>query len=415
MNKARMTFRFNEESSHKPESAQKKEEKAIPTKSEERVGQDLPRLEHVEASPTSRYETPRKAAANNRDHLTVISGPIDGWSDPFNKEDPWSEMLAGQQPFSEREDSEERYDLDALDHGDGYIDHTDDWRNLADAVYPEIGEGTYRPRKPASPWKIIGTITGAIVTGALFGFVVLSFFKDGSEGSIIPVKPSAQSAAPAQAGGNQTVPVTVQVQSQSYYMLQYGVFSNQERALQAQKELQQFGIAAGQDPDQENRVYAGMSTDRDQAKLLSSQLKSEGIELYVKEISLPAATQMEFAGDAGIVNQYFAVSSELVSKLSQLSASLLAQENPPALDEENQAALTNLHSRWLESIKSLQTGIGNDAEELGTQMEQSMNSAISAITEYDRNRSKGHLWEVQSGMMQYIALQKQLISSLEKA
>nr|WP_280521416.1 SPOR domain-containing protein [Paenibacillus mangrovi] len=197
-------------------------------------------------------------------------------------------------------------------------------------------------------------------------------------------------------------------------MLQYGVFSSKERAELARKELQQYGIAAGQDPDQENRVYAGMSTDLEQAKFLSSQLKAQGLELYVREVMLPAASEMKFGGEAGTINEYFAVSSELVSKLSQLSAELLGQENPAGLSTEDTSAITDLHSRWMEAMKSLQTGLGPSEEEMGTQMEQTMNSAVSAITEYNRNHSKGHLWEVQSSMMQYIKQQKEMISKLEK-
>lgn len=418
MNKARMTFRFNEERSDKLK-ADQDEQKTAPRQAEEKQEMEAQGPGHTDIMDSFRYDYElHEPVKKTRDHLTVISGPMPGWSDPFEKEDPWGEMLAGQQPPLKNEtDSrlEDLYDLDAYGSEIVKDDYAAEGMNLADSVYPEIRDGSYRPRRPASLWKIVGTITGAVVTGALFGFVVLSFFKDGSEGSILPGSPGTESVTQAQTEAAKAAPVTVQVQGQSYYMLQYGVFSSQERAEQAQKELQQLGVAAGRDPDQENRVYAGVSTDRDLAKLLSNQMKGEGLELYVKEIKLPAATEMNFGGEADTVNQYFAVSSELVSKLSQISAELLGQENPPALDADNNAVLTDLHSRWLESIKSLQTGLGQDEEELGARMEQSMNSAVSAITEYNRNHSKGHLWEVQSSMLEYIKGQKALIEKLGKA
>ncbi|GIP30068.1 hypothetical protein J23TS9_51980 [Paenibacillus sp. J23TS9] len=415
LNKARMTFRFNEESSHKLKVVQEERKTAQHTSEEKMSMQDIQGLEHPDSSHALQREHTEEPVQKNRKSLTVIPGPMQGWTDPFHKNDPWSEMLSGEQPYQVEEgfNRNDGYDLDPYDNG--VMDHKDEWGDLADSVYPELGDASYRPRRPASLWKVIGTVTGAIVTGALFGFVVLSFFKDGSEGSIIPVKPSTESVSLAQTETGKAAPVAVKVQGQSYYMLQYGVFSSKERVEQAQKELQQYGIAAGTDSDQENRVYAGMSTDREQAKLLSNQLKAQGLELYVKEITLPAASTMEFSGEADIVNQYFAVSSELVSNLSQLSAALLGQESPAALNAENTAALTDLHSRWMEAMKSLQTGLGTGEEELGKQMEQTMNSAVSAITEYNRNRSKGHLWEVQSSMMQYISEQKELISKLEKA
>ncbi|MWV46729.1 SPOR domain-containing protein [Paenibacillus sp. HJL G12] len=420
VNKARMTFRFNEESSRQLDVAQE-EQKSAPQKPKE-ARQDNPRLGHSEDKHAFWLEhtQEKESVKKNRDHLNVIPGPMQGWSDPFHKDDPWSEMLAGPQPYQEEDDKQYDQQYDQQNDGyeydfdpyDRYVEHTDDLHNLADAVYPELVDATYRPRRPSSPWKIIGTVTGAIVTGALFGFVVLSFFKDGSGASLSPVKTSTENVAKAPAEADKAAPVAVQVQRQSYYMLQYGVFSSGERVLQAQKELQQLGIAAGADPDQENRVYAGMSTDQEQAKLFSNQLKAQGLDLYVREISLPAASEMTFVGGADTVNEYFTVSSELVSKLSQLSAGLLGQENPAALDAENTKVLTDLHSRWLEVIKRLQTGLGPDETVIGTNLEQTMNSAISAITEYNRNRSKGHLWEVQAGMMQYILQQKELISKL---
>lgn len=73
----------------------------------------------------------------------------------------------------------------------------------------------------------------------------------------------------------------------TYYALQYGVFSSPERAEQAKLELTQAGIGAGSDPEDGNRVYAGISADREEAKLLSTRLKSQGVELYVKEIVNP--------------------------------------------------------------------------------------------------------------------------------
>ena len=61
----------------------------------------------------------------------------------------------------------------------------------------------------------------------------------------------------------------------TYYALQYGVFSSAERAEQAKLELSQTGLAASLDPEDGNRVYAGISADREEAKLLSTRLKSQ--------------------------------------------------------------------------------------------------------------------------------------------
>ncbi|MDR0267750.1 SPOR domain-containing protein [Paenibacillus sp.] len=417
MNKARMTFRFNEESSRQHGVVQD-DQKTAPNVSNEIIRQDLPRLEHENSNHGPRNEHIQDVGNKTRDHLHVIPGPMQGWSDPFNKDDPWDEILLGQQSYREDEELQRNGGNDDVRYDGEIGGQEDEWLNFGDRVYPQLGDVTYRPRRPTSLWKIIGTVTGAVVTGALFGFVVLSFFKDGSGASVIPVKQNAESVkgpASGQVEAVKAAPVTVHIKGHSYYMLQYGVFSSKERVMQAQKELQQYGIAAGSDSDLENRVYAGISPDRERAKLLSNQLKARGVDLYVREVTLPAASELKFGGGADTANQYFAVSSELVSKLSQLSAVLLCEETPSALNADQTAEVTDLHSRWMEAMKSFQTGLGAEDEQFGAQLEQTMNSAVSAVTEYNRNVSKGLLWEVQSSMMKYVMHQKELIAKLEKA
>lgn len=411
MNKARMTFRFNQDPPRGLDAGQETTKKA------EQTFKPMPGRE---AAPVQAENgmPPRHEPIEDRPekNLHVVSGQMQGWSDPFHKDEPWDEMISGwpREDAKEEHRREKTDDVELYDSGSSG-DLSGEWRNLADEVYPELGNVSYRPRHPASPWKVIGTITGAVVTGALFGFVILSFFKDGSGGSNVPAKPGTENVAESSGEPVKAAPVAVSVQGRSYYVLQYGLFSTKEGAEQAKKELEQYGLAAGSDPDEEYRVYAGISTDREQAKLLSSQLKDKGMDLYVKEITLPAISELKFAGDANTAGRYFETSSELASKLSTLSAALLSQEKPGALNASEQAAVTDIHSRWTEAMKSFQTGLSREDEQLGAQIEQTMNSAVSALTEYNRNASKALLWEIQSRMMQYVMQQKELISKLGKA
>lgn len=422
VNKARMTFRFNEDSARQVEVVQEEHKTASIMSDEGTRG--FQRLEHKDSSLDSRGDLARDEGNDAWNHrhempsaIQIRSESSDPGAEPLNQDVTLNEILPKQQTGRMEEENRLEDGEEYWRYDNGVSDQGEPWRNIADMVYPQLVDVTYRPRRPVSLWKIIGTVTGAVVTGALFGLVLLSFFKDGTGASLLPVKPGTENPAAIQkATVDKAAPVAVQIQGQSYYVLQYGVFSSKERVAQAKKELQQYGIAAESDPDQENRVYAGISPDREQAKLLSSQLKAaRGMDLYVREISLPAANELKFGGEAKVVNQYFAVSSEFVSTLCKLSVTLLGQEKPAALTSDQTAAVTDLHSRWMEAIKSLQTGLGADGEKLALQLEQTMNSAISAVTEYNRNASKGLLWEVQSSMMKYVMQQKELISVLEKA
>jgi len=412
VNKARMTFRFNQETPRQLDAAQEETKPAVPAFKPMPVRESEP--EKADGSVPPRHEHIQDKPEKNRERLHVVSGQMQGWSDPFHKDEPWDEMLSGW-PKDDAKEEPQRGQADAAEYDDLGSRLSDERTNLADEVYPELGNVSYRPRRPASPWKVIGTITGAVVTGALFGFVILSFFKDGSGGSIVPVKPGTESVAESSGEPAKAAPVAVSVQGRSYYVLQYGLFSTKEGTEQAKQELEQYGLAAGSDPDEEYRVYAGISPDREQAKLLSSQLKDKGVDLYVKEITLPAVSELKFAGDADTASRYFETSSELASKLSSLSAALLSQEKPATLNADETAAVTDVHSRWTEAMKSFQTGLGQEEEQLGKQIEQTMNSAVSALTEYNRNANKALLWEIQSRMMQYVMQQKELISKLGKA
>lgn len=283
--------------------------------------------------------------------------------------------------------------------------------------------GYYRSRKPTSFWKMAASVTAAVITGLLFGYMVLSMFNGGDAGEN-PATGQLESSDPGNlaptdpsggAGASPTPDMTesaVHIPGQNFYLLQYGVFSTPERAAQAIGELQQSGIAAGGDLDEENRVYAGISPDREQAKLLSNQLKAEGVELYVREIALPGIESAAFAGEEQTLTDYFTISGELVSELSQLSASLLGLQEPGAATSEHMNTITNLHQQWIQSVKQLAAGLGPETGAALPAMEQSMNSSITALSEYNKNQSKGHLWEIQTGMMNYVMGQKKLLDGL---
>lgn len=285
--------------------------------------------------------------------------------------------------------------------------------------------GYYRSRKPNSVWKLAGSITGAVVTGLLFGTVVLSMFNgEDTDKDLSTVETNNQlsevmipgSGAVQEDGqredGAVAASVAVSIPQQTFYMLQYGVFSSAERAEQAKGELSQSGLAAYGDTSEENRVYAGVSPDREQAKLLSSQLKGEGVELYVREITLPGAQSAVYAGEGAALDIFFEVSGELTAKLSSLSASLLGLEAPGAVDAETMKTITGLHLQWTEAVKLISAGMGQETGDDLKLMEQEMSGAMTALTEYNKNRSKGHLWEIQAGMMNYIMSQRKLVESL---
>ncbi|MNI10920.1 hypothetical protein D3C73_640480 [compost metagenome] len=305
------------------------------------------------------------------------------------------------------------------DWGDPFTDYTE----TGGAVVPDYLVKSPSPR--TSWWKVAGSITGAIVTGALFGFVVLSLF---NQEVTIPVPGSstfAQSAADGASdvlviGGISDQPnlwreeeavakVKVQLPDQGYHFLQYGVFSTSEGVELAQKELQDSGIAAARDTVDTKRVYAGVSTDREQAKLLSSQLKSAGVHLILHEISFPTMVNVEFDGDQANLERYLMQSAEIVKFLSDLSASHLVESKATALSSNEIKTLGGSHQQWTESAAAVRGHLSARLEGNASEMEKAINSAVEAMGEYNKKGAKTLLWEVQNEIMRFILAQQSML------
>ncbi|MDT3429070.1 hypothetical protein J2Z22_004669 [Paenibacillus forsythiae] len=275
---------------------------------------------------------------------------------------------------------------------------------------PEDGGGYYTTRRNSSWWKFPASVIGAIGIGVLLGYAALTFIggvDDGGSGGAATPGPASQQNA---AGNTASAPaVTVEVAGQSYYLLQYGVFSTPEGAAEARQELANAGLAAGLDPDGGNRVYAGLSPDREQAKLLGNRLKEQGIDLYVKEVSLPPESRLAFGGAGDTVTRYFNTSGQLLSELGSLSASLLGGE--PAADT---AKVSDLHLQWTEAVKGLEAGLPPEAQAAAKELERSVSRGVSAMNEYSKSKAEGLLWEVQAAMLDMLGGQKRLLAAMEQ-
>lgn len=418
MSNGRMTFRFDRETDNRTsESVERRSVRGPGTALEaERRGRaeengpalqpradkyilDLERVEQPGAAEVSYMKPPGPRRRN--------------WEDPDDRDEYDNDY----DTYREEEEAGEHYPLFAGDRETEYN------RYGQSGTHAGRYGGSYRTRRPSSWWKLALSVAGALGTGILLGFAALSFIGSGSSDTgskvVEPVTEQSRSAVDEAvsgitglsvtgSGGETAVQVPVQIAAQSYYLLQYGVFSTPAGAAQAQQELLTAGLAAGLDPADGNRVYAGISPDREQAKLLSSGLKNQGIELYVREVSLPAVSQVNYGGTADAVNEYFAVSSRLLSELSALSASLLSGTDSAA---DNQA-VSDLHMQWTEAVKQLEPGLSAEGQSISLGLEKSMSRGIAALNEYSKNRAEGLLWEVQEAMMSFLTGQKSLLAGM---
>lgn len=288
-----------------------------------------------------------------------------------------------------------------------------------------------RPPSKGSGWKVLGSVTGAIVTGALFGLVVLSLFNrdvdfpipgltNARESALravesLPVMGNAGSAANSQTG-TQSDPeallpsVEVSVPEQSYYFLQYGVFSTEEGVDRATQELKASGLAAAKDIVNDKRVYTAISGDREQAKLLSSQLKAEGVNLILHEADISKDAVVHFGKPGNVLEEYANQSAGLVKLLCETSASLLLEDSP-AISPDVLSSLKEQHVQFTQNAAAVRDGFAGESGRLAQEMETEMNTAVEALQQFDKTKAKSHLWEVQNAMMQYVLDEQQLFKA----
>ncbi|PYE44447.1 SPOR domain-containing protein [Paenibacillus barcinonensis] len=400
MSNARMTFRFGNQESDKLQGEEMLASGSLVTNEE-----DMPYVSEEKLKPES--ETSSVTGSSTAPTWQAEELPVD-WGGTILADASRSELhhLESKQskhnnvPNYRNEDSEFEFDVD---QGHNWMIESDNY--------------SYKRNRPPRGWKMIGAISGALVTGALFGMVILSFFN--REGTTKPdeMLPVNQTAS-AVTGQQETAATTGQLVTSSaggtYYALQYGVFSSPERAEQAKLELTQAGIAAGTDPDDGNRVYAGISADREEAKLLSTRLKSQGVELYVKEIVNPDVKPVIFGSKQDDASLFFKNSSALVDQLSTLSIQQLGQSVQAAIAPEMMQVLSNQHQTWMNGLKSLSPGMTSEVQPLVSSMEKSMNSAVTAIAEYNKNPDAVHMWAVQSDLIQYVLQQKKWLEAIKQ-
>ncbi|OKP76353.1 hypothetical protein A3842_18000 [Paenibacillus sp. P3E] len=387
MSNGRMTFKFEVDNSKKPESNERRSGAGLGT------ARDYTEIEQRDGMGT--FEEPKL-------HFFPSGHAPDLWE--------------GEPQFALVPAQEHEVDQEERNYATAWATETEHYSDLS-ALGSNFG-GSYHARRPSYWWKLALSIAGALGIGILLGYAALSFIGGGSltgssntprVNSAVQEGKGTTAVLPQDISKNAGVnPISVQVAAQTYYLLQYGVFSTPAGAEQARQELLDAGLAAGLDPADGNRVYAGMSPDREQAKLLSSGLKNQGIELYVREVSLPAAAEAAYTGQAETVNNYFAASGKLLGELSRLSAAELSGQEEAAESTE----VSTLHMQWTEAVKALEPGLPAEAQKLCAGLEKSMSQGISALNEYNKNQAQGLLWEVQEAMMSFLTGQKSLLAAL---
>jgi stage II sporulation protein B len=288
-----------------------------------------------------------------------------------------------------------------------------------------------RSSKP--PWiRIVVSIAGAVVTGVAFGFFVLSMFagsgadktvsepvvtKQGAvQGKTEATTPVQSTAVAGQtdktaADAASTIQGTpLQLSAKSYSFLQNGVFSTVQSAQTAQAELKKKGFASAVEQAEKVTVFTGFALNHDDAIALSQKLKEQKLEVYLKNVDIPAVTSVHWKGSKPeALGSYLTQGDKLIQMLGGLSIVHLAETKPTPLDESTLQGIRAAHQTFTTLAATVNEGADSEVKPIIQQMNTALSSSVQSMEEYKKNPSIAMLWQAQSSMMQYIIAEKKLL------
>ncbi|QOT01120.1 sporulation protein [Brevibacterium sp. JNUCC-42] len=317
--------------------------------------------------------------------------------------------------------------------------------------------------------RLFITTLGAIILGILFGFIVLNVFvqeqlvhpsqagvslpkptapqttsasignQNGSGATAVPVNgenrgvgsnqvkeidstregASQQGASGMSSTGEKTADAifaSVQFPEQNYYMVQMGVFTDPKAADPAIISLDEKGLPHFlYQIDGRLHLFTGVAPSRDAILGLADNYRQKQIDVYVKEVKLPAmekkvklvptsALEVGASVDKGVVNAFIKSGAEIIQQLSALSSQVVNTERQKVrpLTAEQETKLKSLHVAFLDNSRAIQQGLSTKEQVYIAGMVQGMNQAMSTMTQLKTANAEPYAWQVQKGVMQYL-------------
>ncbi|MCC2683527.1 MAG: hypothetical protein K0R75_426 [Paenibacillaceae bacterium] len=277
------------------------------------------------------------------------------------------------------------------------------------------------------PWlKIFASVAGAVLTGVCFGFFALNLFT-GNSGidKAIPLPGSATAAQTNATAPNGLIPLpkvqapaalpaSIDLPAVTYSFLQNGVFSTEKSASSAEDELRKKGLAAASEPGEKYTVYVGVAANRDDALALSHKLQSQQVDVYIKNVALPAMKQVSWSGDskADGLGAFLSQGRQLIDKLDKQTVSHLNATKLTTPSVQDVQTLKADHQAWTGLYANVAAGAPATAKSTLQSMSNAMNTAVISLDEYQKNPSAAYLWQAQSSILQYILAEKTLLTAI---
>ncbi|NEW04488.1 SPOR domain-containing protein [Paenibacillus sp. SYP-B3998] len=451
MNKARITYRFNQtdqsESSGNTRGPSNKEDKVIPLYQEEFAvietqEDESPSVGSV--TPTQKAERQQVESMFESHALNTFTTDFGNWNSSIETEGQRVERIIREsQTTAEKPvDRVQSSDRPTPEKNNNPEDWTT-WTNRGPWVEPEVG--ARYAKSSGTPWiRIATSVAGAVITGVAFGFFVLSMFSTERQqgetigkNTVTVASPNVQTTVPSKAAAGTAVTVTdapkqstnqapaipaatgnitqVQIPAKTYAFLQNGVFSSLSSAQAAQDSLKKKGLASALDGSEKLVVFVGFAQSRDEALALSQrlQVQDKSLEVYIKNVEIPAASEIRWSGKKPeTFGSFIAQGDKLIRSISGVTVAHLGETKPTALPDSSLQMIRSSHQSLTALSASVNEGLGDEGKPLVHNMTTALGSAVQAMEEYKKTPSTAILWQAQSSMMQYIIAQKELLKNV---
>lgn len=294
-----------------------------------------------------------------------------------------------------------------------------------------------------APWfRVAMSSIGAVSLGLIFGFAVLMVFKqeqlaqsyktvlggalqlpqDQTTGASPDAKPNeAMGTNPVASNGQvvlnqEAVQTVLSLPEQNLFLAQAGVFTDIASAQQVVDPLSKQGYPHFFYPmEGKQHLFVAMAPTRDEILGIANYLKSNQMDIYVKEVKLPTfeqevslskalVNQDASAPDQNQVESYLASGFEVVKSLSTYSSRVLNQgatTEPISQAEENQ--LRELHRKFVDQGRVVQAGVPLEWQSYFKNMEDGLSKAVTALNGMKTSNAQSYAWQAQNGVFQYIS------------
>lgn len=225
----------------------------------------------------------------------------------------------------------------------------------------------------------------AVIVGSGLGLIVLKTITADKEVATVPVEPMEPSAS-IKGDSNKGAPTATAVAPLSVYLVQGGVFSNEDAAKQTQELVSAKGVPTEiLKQGEKYYLFLGSATSLEESKQLAVFLKGYDVEVFWKELTLKS-------GSVGSSNE------AIIKKMNTAYQTLTKASSAQLL---NPTATTDLKSVQTD-LEDLKAQVKDDSPAGLKAAYSDLNAAFDSIKQYQSTKETDHLLQAQQKLLHFL-------------